>query len=229
MVAGGAESTIMPVAMGGFQAMHALSRRNDAPTRASRPFDKGRDGFVCGEGAAVLILESLERAQKRNARIYAELTGYGASSDAFHLTGPSPDGEGCQRSMEMALEDAGLSPEAIDYLNAHATSTGAGDAAESNGILGTFGTHARDRKLAVSSTKSMTGHLLGAAGAVEAAFTILAIRDGMLPPTINMEQQDEACPMDVVPNTARARDVRHAMSNGFGFGGTNASLVFSRT
>jgi len=228
MLAGGAEATISPIGIGGFQAMHALSRRNDAPERASRPFDRARDGFVCGEGSGVLVLESLTRARQRGARIYAEFTGYGASSDAFHLTGPAPEGEGCQRAMRMALEDAELTPESIDYLNAHATSTAIGDKAESDGILGVFGVHARERKLAVSATKSMTGHLLGAAGAVEAVFTVLAIHEGVIPPTINVEEQDPECPLDVVPNVSRARSVRHAMSNGFGFGGTNATLIFSR-
>ncbi|WP_394830255.1 beta-ketoacyl-ACP synthase II [Pendulispora rubella] len=228
MVAGGAESTITPIGIGGFQAMHALSRRNDAPERASRPFDCARDGFVCGEGGGVVVLESLTRARRRGARIYAELSGYGASSDAFHITGPAPEGEGCQRAMRMALDDAGLSPDAIDHLNAHATSTSVGDKAESDGILHVFGAHARDGKLAVSATKSMTGHLLGAAGAVEAIFTVLAIREGVMPPTINVEEQDPECPLDIVPNVARAGVVRHAMSNGFGFGGTNATLVFSR-
>jgi len=228
MVAGGAESTITPIGIGGFQAMHALSRRNDAPERASRPFDRARDGFVCGEGSGALVLESLTRARRRGARIYAELTGYGASSDAFHITGPASEGEGCQRAMRMALEDAGLAADAIDHLNAHATSTSIGDKAESDGILHVFGAHARDGKLAVSATKSMTGHLLGAAGAVEAIFTVLAIHTGVIPPTLNVDEQDPECPLDVVPNVARARTVHHAMSNGFGFGGTNATLVFSR-
>ena len=228
MLAGGAEATITPIGIGGFQAMRALSRRNDAPERASRPFDRDRDGFVCGEGAGVLVLESRARAEKRGARIYAELTGYGASSDAYHLTGPAPEGEGCQRAMRMALDDAELAPEAIDYLNAHATSTPAGDKAEWEGIARVFGAHALDHALAVSATKSMTGHLLGAAGAVEAAFTVRALAEGVIPPTINVESQDPECPLDVVPNVARARALRHAMSNGFGFGGTNASIVFSR-
>jgi 3-oxoacyl-[acyl-carrier-protein] synthase II len=228
MVAGGAEATITPIGIGGFQAMHALSRRNDAPARASRPFDRDRDGFVCGEGSGVLVLESLTRARGRGARILAELTGYGASSDAFHLTAPAPEGEGCQRAMKMALADAELDPTAIDYLNAHATSTEAGDKAECDGILRVFAHHASDRRLAVSSTKSMTGHLLGAAGAIEAVFSISAILKGLLPPTINVESQDPACPIDVIPNEARRRTVNHVMSNGFGFGGTNASLVFSR-
>ncbi len=248
MLAGGAEATITPIAIGGFQALHALSRRNDDPSRASRPFDVRRDGFVCGEGAGVLVLESLSRALRRGAPIYAELTGYGASSDAHHITAPALEGAGCQRSMRMALRDAGLAPEDIDYLNAHATSTGLGDQAECEGILRVFGDYARSevpsrsrlsepgasaaatsrRCLAVSSTKSMTGHLLGAAGAVEAVFSALAVHEDAVPPTINIEEQDPACPIDVVPNEARSRVVEHAMSNGFGFGGTNGTLVFSK-
>lgn len=228
MVAGGAESTITPVGIGGFQALHALSRRNDAPERASRPFDRDRDGFVCGEGAGVVVLESYERAKSRGARIYAELTGYGASSDAHHITSPAPDGDGCARSMQMALEDATLNPSDIGYLNAHATSTGLGDQAECDGILRVFGDHARDRKLLVSATKSMTGHLLGAAGAVEAIITILALYNDVVPPTINVENQDLSCPLDIVPNEAREASARHGLSNAFGFGGTNASLVFSK-
>lgn len=223
MVAGGTESTITPVGIGGFQAMHALSRRNDAPKRASRPFDRGRDGFVCGEGSGVLVLESYERAKARGARIYAELTGYGASSDAYHITSPAPDGDGCARSMAMALEDAEIGAEAIGYLNAHATSTGLGDKAECDGILRIFG----DRRFPISATKSMTGHLLGAAGAVEAIITVLALRERIAPPTINVEEQDPDVPLDIVPNEARALVAKHALTNGFGFGGTNASLVFS--
>jgi 3-oxoacyl-[acyl-carrier-protein] synthase II len=228
MVAGGAEATISPVGIGGFQAMHALSRRNDAPTRASRPFEQDRDGFVCGEGSGVVVLESLTRARKRGARIYAELTGYGASSDAFHPTNPAPEGEGCQRSMKLALADAELDKDCIGYLNAHATSTAAGDRSECQGIVRVFGSHATDRVLAVSSTKSMTGHLLGAAGAVEGVFSVCSIWKGVLPPTINIDVQDPACPLDIVPNEARLRQVDHVMSNGFGFGGTNATLIFSR-
>ncbi len=227
MVAGGAEATITAVGFGGFQAMYALSRRNDAPEKASRPFDKHRDGFVCGEGAGILVLESLTRAKARGARIYGELRGYGASSDAHHLTGPAPEGEGCQRSMRMALRDAGLAPEAIGYLNAHATSTPPGDRAEAEGILRVFGAHAADHRLSVSATKSMTGHLLGAAGAVEAIFALLALHRGLIPPTINSEEQDPACPIDIVPNVAREKRVQHVLSNAFGFGGTNASLIIS--
>ena len=228
MVAGGAEATITPVGIGGFEAMYALSKRNEDPAHASRPFDKGRDGFVCGEGSGILILESLTRAKKRGAKIYAEITGYGASSDANHLTQPAPHGEGAQRSMKMALKDAGLAPDAIDYINAHGTSTPVGDVAESEAIGAVFGEHALGKKLWVSSTKSMMGHLLGAAGAVESAVCALAIAEGKIPPTINLEDQDPQCPLDYVANTARERRVKHALNNSFGFGGTNASLVFSR-
>jgi len=224
MVAGGAESTVTPIGIGGFQSMFALSRRNDAPEKASRPFDKGRDGFVCGEGSGILVLESLTRAKARGARIYAELTGYGASSDAFHITQPDPSGP--QRAMRMALRDARLNPEDIGYINAHGTSTPVGDKNECQAIRQVMGAHA-DGPLVVSSTKSMTGHLLGAAGAVEAIFTALAIVNGKIPPTINIEQQDPDCALDVVPNTARDLRIRHAMSNAFGFGGTNTTLVFS--
>jgi 3-oxoacyl-[acyl-carrier-protein] synthase II len=231
MVAGGAEATVTPVGIGGFEAMMALSKRNEEPTRASRPFDKGRDGFVCGEGAAVLILESLTHAKKRGARIYAELTGYGASSDAYHLTQPAPHHEGAQRSMRMALKDAQITPDKVDYVNAHGTSTPIGDTAESEAIGIVFGDHAvprPGRHLWVSSTKSMMGHLLGAAGAVESAVCVLAIANGQVPPTINLEDQDPECHLDYVPNTAREGRIDHALNNSFGFGGTNASLVFSR-
>lgn len=228
MVAGGAEATITPVGISGFEAMFALSKRNDDPKRASRPFDKGRDGFVCGEGSGVLILESLTRAKKRGARIYAEVTGYGASSDAHHLTQPAPNGEGAQRSMRMALADAKLAPDAIEYINAHGTSTPVGDVEESKAIASVFGAHATDKKLWVSSTKSMMGHLLGAAGAVESAICALTLAEGRVAPTINLENQDEKCPLDYVGNTARERRVRHVMNNSFGFGGTNCTLVLSR-
>jgi 3-oxoacyl-[acyl-carrier-protein] synthase II len=228
MVAGGAEAAVTPVGVGGFEAMMALSRRNDDPAAASRPFDKGRDGFVCGEGSGVLILESLTRAKKRGAKIYAEITGYGASSDANHLTQPAPQGEGAQRSMRMALEDARVAPDAVDYINAHGTSTPVGDVAESQAIVHVFGAHATDKKLWVSSTKSMMGHLLGAAGAVESAVCALAVAEGRVPPTINLTDPDPACPLDYVPNTAREKRIRHALNNSFGFGGTNASLLFSR-
>jgi 3-oxoacyl-[acyl-carrier-protein] synthase II len=228
MVAGGAEATITPVGISGFEAMFALSKRNDDPKRASRPFDKGRDGFVCGEGSGVLILESLTRAKKRGARIYAEVTGYGASSDAHHLTQPAPNGEGAQRSMRMALQDAKVAPDAIDYINAHGTSTPVGDVEESKAIASVFGAHATDKKLWVSSTKSMMGHLLGAAGAVESAICALTIAEGRVAPTINLEDQDEKCPLEYVGNTARERRVKHVMNNSFGFGGTNCTLVLSR-
>jgi len=228
MVTGGTEATITPVGIGGFQAMFALSRRNDDPQRASRPFDRDRDGFVCGEGAGVLVLESLTRATQRGARIYAEVTGYGASSDAYHLTQPAPDGEGARRAMRMALREAKLAPDAIDYLNAHGTSTPVGDRHECEAILNVFGSHASDKKLILSSTKSMTGHLLGAAGAIETIFCSLAIAKGVVPPTINVENQDPACLVDVIANTPREKNVRHAMNNAFGFGGTNATLILSR-
>ena len=231
MVTGGAEATVTPVGIGGFEAMFALSRRNEEPTKASRPFDKGRDGFVCGEGAGILVLESLERAQKRGAKIYAEVTGYGASSDAHHLTQPAPHGEGAQRSMKMALKDAGLSPDKIDYLNAHGTSTPVGDIGETEALKAVFGAHAIDKKsdgLWVSSTKSMMGHLLGAAGAVESAICALALSEGKIPPTINLTDPDPACDLDYVALESRERKIKHALNNSFGFGGTNCSLVFSR-
>jgi 3-oxoacyl-[acyl-carrier-protein] synthase II len=226
MVTGGAEATITPTGIGGFSAMFALSRRNDEPTRASRPFDRGRDGFVCGEGAGTLILESLTRAKRRGARIYGEITGWGASSDAYHITKPSEGGEGAIRSMKMALRDAKISPEQVDYINAHGTSTPQGDIQESHAVEQCFGAHATDKKLWVSSTKSMMGHLLGAAGAVEAAVCLKAIAHGAVPPTINLDDQDPECRLDYVPNAARERRLRCAMSNSFGFGGTNATLVF---
>ena len=226
MFAGGAEATITPVCIGGFEAMMALSKRNDDPQHASRPFDKGRDGFVCGEGAGIMVLESLTYAKKRGAKIYAELTGYGASSDAYHLTSPSLDGP--QRSMKMALKDATVNADAVDYVNAHGTSTQIGDINESRAISAVFGANASDKKLWVSSTKSAMGHLLGAAGAVESAICILAVSEGKIPPTINLEDQDPECTLDYVANTARERRVRHALNNSFGFGGTNCSLIFSR-
>jgi 3-oxoacyl-[acyl-carrier-protein] synthase II len=228
MVAGGAEATVTPVGVGGFEAMYALSKRNHDPPAASRPFDKGRDGFVVGEGSGILVLEPLTRAKKRGAKIYAEITGYGASSVANHLTQPAPHGEGAQRAMKMALKDAGIAVDAVDYINAHGTSTPAGDIAESEAIAGVFGEHALSKKLWVSSTKSMMGHLLGAAGAVESAICALAIQEGKIPPTINLTDQDPECLLDFVALTMRERRVRHALSNSFGFGGTNCSLVFSR-
>jgi 3-oxoacyl-[acyl-carrier-protein] synthase II len=228
MVAGGAEATVTPVGIGSFAAMFALSKRNDAPEKASRPWEKNRDGFVCGEGSAVLVLESLTRAKKRGAKIYAEVTGYGASSDAHHLTQPAPNGEGAQRSMRMALKDAGVNPEQIDYVNAHGTSTPVGDVEESRAIEAVFGDHAKTKKLWVSSTKSMTGHLLGAAGALESAVCALAIHDGKVPPTINLDEPDPQCNLDYVAHEARDRKLKHVVNNSFGFGGTNCSLVLSK-
>ncbi len=228
MIAGGAEATITPIGIAGFSAMFALSRRNDDPKAASRPWDKGRDGFVCGEGAGTLVLESLTRAQRRGARIYAEVTGFGASSDAYHITKPAPDGAGAIRSMRLALQDAQLNPERIGYMNAHGTSTPAGDIEETKAVEQVFGAHAIDHQLWVSSTKSMMGHLLGAAGAVEAALCVKAIETGAIPPTINLTDPDPACRLDYVPNAARERRLDHVMSNSFGFGGTNATLILSR-
>jgi 3-oxoacyl-[acyl-carrier-protein] synthase II len=227
MIAGGAESTITGLGVGGFCAMHALSRRNHEPQKASRPFDRGRDGFVIGEGAGTLVLESLTRATKRGARIYGEISGYGATSDAYHLTQPAPDGLGAQRSMRMALEGAGCNPDEVDYVNAHGTSTPPGDIRESRAIEQVFGDHATSKRLWVSSTKSMMGHLLGGAGAVESALAVLAIANGVAPPTINLDDPDPECTLDYVPNVARERRIRRAMSNSFGFGGTNVSLLFS--
>ncbi len=223
MIAGGAESTICPLGLAGFSAMKALSTRNDAPEKASRPFDAGRDGFVIGEGAGVMVLEEMEAARKRGAPIYAELVGYGLTGDAYHITSPAPEGEGAARCMTMALHDAGLAPEDVDYINAHGTSTKFNDEFETLAIKQTFGDHAR--KLAISSTKSMTGHLLGAAGGIEAVFTGMAVKEGILPPTINYEEPDPACDLDYVPNEARRVRVRAAMSNSMGFGGTNAALL----
>jgi 3-oxoacyl-[acyl-carrier-protein] synthase II len=232
MIAGGSEATITPVGIAGFEAMLALSKRNDDPQRASRPFDLGRDGFVSGEGAGVLVLESLSRAKRRGAPIYAELTGYGASTDAYHITQPAPQHEGAQRAMRMAMEDAGVTPDAIDYVNAHGTSTPIGDLEESRALAAVFGAHATservEKRLWVSSTKSMMGHLLGAAGAVETAVCALAIRDGRVPPTTNLTDPDPECTLDYVANTSRERQVRHAMNNSFGFGGTNCALLLSR-
>lgn len=226
MLAGGAERGSSPTSMGGFCAMKAMSTRNDAPTLASRPWDKDRDGFVLGDGAGLLLLEEYEHARARGARIYCELAGFGASSDAYHMTAPAESGEGAARCMTAALRDAGLAPEAIGYLNAHGTSTPLGDLGETLAIKTAFGAHAH--QLMVSSTKSMTGHLLGAAGGVEAIFTILALHHGVIPPTINLDHPGEGCDLDYVPHTARQHRVEAAMSNGFGFGGTNGSLVFRR-
>jgi 3-oxoacyl-[acyl-carrier-protein] synthase II len=226
VIAGGVEATITPLALAGFNAMKALSTRNAEPERASRPFDRDRDGFVMGEGGAVTILEELEHARARGAKIYAELVGYGYTSDAYHLAAPDPDGDGAARCMQMALRDARLSPEDIDYINAHGTSTELNDITETVAIKRVFGEQAY--KLPVSSTKSMTGHLLGAAGSTEAVFSVLAIRDGIIPPTINYENPDPRCDLDYVPNVAREAEVKVVLSNAFGFGGTNASLIFKR-
>ena len=228
MLAGGAESTITGLGIGGFGAMFALSRRNAEPERASRPWDKGRDGFVCGEGAGTLLLESLSHARKRGAKIYAEIVGYGASCDGYHITKPAPEGDGARRAMKMALDDAKLAPDAIEYVNAHGTSTPQGDIEESKAIARLFGDHASSKKLWISSTKSVMGHLLGGAGAVEAAICALALRDGRVPPTANLEDPDPECTLDYVPLKARERRLTHVMSNSFGFGGTNVSLVLSR-
>ncbi len=226
MVTGGSEAAVLPVAIGAFSTMHAMSRRNDDPERASRPFDKDRDGFVLSEGSAVVIVEEREHALKRGARIYGELIGYGATADAYHITAPSPEGEGNARAMKMALAQAGLRPDAIDYINAHGTSTQPNDREETAAIKQVFGEHAY--KLMVSSTKSMSGHMLGAAGAFEAIACLLALRDGCIPPTINHTTPDPALDLDYVPNTARAKSIKTALSNSMGFGGHNASLIFVR-
>jgi 3-oxoacyl-[acyl-carrier-protein] synthase II len=225
-IAGGTESVICPLAVGGFSAMRALSTRNDSPETASRPFDKDRDGFVIGEGAGVMILEEREHAMKRGARIYAELVGYGLNCDAYHITNPSEGGEGAARCMEMAIKDAGVNISEIDYVNAHGTSTGAGDVAETLALKRVFGDNAK--KVWVSSTKSMTGHLLGAAGGLEAVVSVLALRDNAVPPTINLHNPSPECDLDYVPNTAREKRLTHTLSNSFGFGGTNATLIFKR-
>jgi len=227
MVAGGCEATITPLGVGGFCAARAMSERNDAPEKASRPFDKGRDGFVAAEGSGILILEEYEHARKRGARIYAELTGYGATADAYHVTTPAPGGEGGARAMKMALRVAEMNPDQIGYVNTHGTSTPAGDVAECQAINSVFGDHAR-RGLVVSSTKSMTGHLLGAAGGLEAVVTVLALHRGVVPPTINVEEQDPECQLDVVPNVAREKKMTAVASNSFGFGGTNSVLIFKK-
>ncbi|HVV49172.1 MAG TPA: beta-ketoacyl-ACP synthase II [Polyangia bacterium] len=226
MICGGTEATVTPLGVGGFNAMRALSTRNDAPQAASRPFDKDRDGFVIAEGAGILVIEELEHAKKRGARIYAEITGYAANADAHHITSPAPEGEGAQRCMRLALKDAKLQPTDIGYINAHGTSTEINDATETLAIKKVFGDHAR--KLMVSSTKSMTGHMLGAAGGVETAISALTLARGAIPPTINYTTPDPACDLDYVPNTAREARVQHVLTNSFGFGGTNACLVLSR-
>ena len=224
MVAGGSEAAVLPLAIGAFATMHAMSRRNDDPEHASRPFDKERDGFILSEGAAVVVLEELEHARARKAKIYGELIGYGATADAYHITSPSPEGEGNARAMRMALDQAGLRPDEIDYVNAHGTSTQPNDREETAAIKSLFGEHAY--AMPISSTKSMTGHLLGAAGALEAIACLLTIRDGLIPPTINYEVPDPVLDLDYVPNTARKASITTALSNSMGFGGHNASLVF---
>jgi 3-oxoacyl-[acyl-carrier-protein] synthase II len=226
MICGGTEATITPMGVGGFAAMRALSTRNDDPSHASRPFDANRDGFVVGEGAGILILESLEHAQKRYAPILAEIVGYGMSGDAYHITQPAENGDGAFRVMRAALKDAKLQASEIGYLNAHGTSTPIGDAIETTAIKRLFGDGAKS--VPVSSTKSMTGHLLGGAGGLEAGISVLALRDQILPPTINYETPDPACDLDYVPNVARKASVEYALSNSFGFGGTNAALIFKR-
>jgi 3-oxoacyl-[acyl-carrier-protein] synthase II len=222
-LAGGSEAAIIPIGLAGFGAMKALSTRNDDPTAASRPWDRDRDGFVMSEGAGVVVVEELERARKRNAKIYCELVGYGLSADAYHMTAPPVDGSGAARAMQLALEHAGLTAADIDYINAHATSTGLGDVAEARAIKTVLGDRARN--VSISSTKSMTGHLLGGAGAVEMAACALAIRDGVIPPTINLDNPDEGCDLDFTPKTAKEHKVRVALTNSFGFGGHNATLV----
>jgi 3-oxoacyl-[acyl-carrier-protein] synthase II len=226
MIAGGSEAAITPLGVGGFAAMRALSTRNDDPARASRPFDRGRDGFVIGEGAGIIILEELEHARRRGATLYCELVGYGMSGDAFHITSPCEDGDGAIRVMRATLKDAGVDPAQVDYVNVHGTSTPVGDAIEVKALRAVFGDHAR--RLAISSTKSMTGHLLGAAGGLEAGVTALALRDQVIPPTINLDDPDPECDLDCVPHRARRAPLRYALSNSFGFGGTNGALLFRR-
>jgi 3-oxoacyl-[acyl-carrier-protein] synthase II len=226
MIAGGSESVITPLTIAGFANMKALSTRNEAPQKASRPFDQERDGFVMGEGAGILVLEALEAALKRGANIYAEVIGYGLTADAYHMTAPDPEGRGVVNCMQMALRDAGIPPEAVDYINAHGTSTPHNDKHETTAIKRVFGAHAY--RLAVSSTKSMTGHLLGAAGGVEAAFCVLALKHGIMPPTINYEHPDPDCDLDYVANYARHAEMNVALSNSFGFGGTNACIILRK-
>jgi 3-oxoacyl-[acyl-carrier-protein] synthase II len=226
VIAGGTEATICPLGIGGFSVMKALSTRNDDPQAASRPFDKNRDGFVMGEGAGIVILEEYESAKQRGAKIYGEVAGYGLTGDAYHLTAPSPGGEGAARCMKMALDTAGVNPGEVDYINAHGTSTPFNDLYETLAIKGVFGDHAK--QLMISSTKSMTGHLLGAAGGIEAIYTLLAMGRGVVPPTINYTESDPECDLDYVPNVARKADVKIALSNSLGFGGTNATLLFRK-
>jgi 3-oxoacyl-[acyl-carrier-protein] synthase II len=226
MIAGGSEAAICPMSVGGFGQLRALSTRNDEPAKASRPFDKDRDGFIIGEGAGVLILEELEHARRRGAQVYAEIVGYGMSSDAYHMTAPSEDGDGARRAMAMAIRKAGIAPSDVDYINAHGTSTPYNDKLETLAIHNCFGDHAE--KLAISSTKSMTGHLLGGAGGLEAGITALAVRDQVVPPTINLDDPDPECDLDYVPHHSRKMPIRYALSNSFGFGGTNATLLFKQ-
>jgi 3-oxoacyl-[acyl-carrier-protein] synthase II len=226
MIAGGAEAAITPLGVGGFCAMRALSTRNDAPEKASRPFDRDRDGFVIGEGAGILLLEELEHARRRGAKVYCEVVGYGMSGDAYHISAPCEDGDGAIRVMRATLADAGVAPDVVDYINVHGTSTPRGDAVETVATKAVFGEHAR--RLAISSTKSMTGHLLGAAGGLEAGISALVLRDQVLPPTINLDNLDPECDLDCVPNRSRRADVRYVLSNSFGFGGTNGALLFRR-
>ena len=226
MIAGGAESTVSPLCISGFNAMKALSTRNDEPSKASRPFDKLRDGFVVSEGAGVLILEEMNSALERDAKIYAEILGYGVSSDAYHLSTPDPEAKGAYYSMKNAIEDGGINPNDVDYVNAHGTSTYYNDLNETKAIKQLFGDKAY--KLKISSVKSMIGHALGAAGGIEAVATVLTVKTGIMPPTINLEERDEECDLDYVPNTAQKGDIKFAISNSFGFGGTNATLVFKK-
>ena len=226
MICGGAEASITPMGIGGFAAMRALSTRNDDPAHACRPWDSDRDGFIVGEGAGVLILEDLAFAKRRDAPVLAEIVGYGMSGDAFHITAPHEDGDGAHRVMRNAIADAGIEPADIDYINAHGTSTPVGDRIESNAIKRTFGDHAY--KLAISSTKSMTGHLLGGAGGLEAGLSVLAIRDQIAPPTVNLVNPDPECDLDYVPGKPRPMEIEYALSNSFGFGGTNGALIFKR-
>ena len=226
MIAGGTESTVTPLGIGGFAVMKALSDRNDDPQAASRPFEKNRDGFVMGEGAGIIVMEEYEAAKKRGAKIYAEVVGYGLTGDAYHLTAPAPGGEGAARCMRMAIKNAGINPEDVNYINAHGTSTPMNDLYETMAIKTVFGSHAK--QVMVSSTKSMTGHALGAAGGIEAVFTLMAMDKGVVPPTINYNEPDPECDLDYVPNTARDARIQYAMSNNFGFGGTNATILFKK-
>jgi 3-oxoacyl-[acyl-carrier-protein] synthase II len=227
MIVGGAEASITEIGIAGFCSARAMSKRNDEPERASRPFDKDRDGFVLGEGAGAFVIEEEEHAKQRGAKIYGRILGVGMTADAFHFTAPPEDGDGAMRAMKLAVQYAGLKPEDIDYVNAHGTSTGLGDVAETKAVKRLFGDHAK--KIMVSSTKSMHGHLLGGAGAIEAVLTILALKEGIIPPTINLDNPDPQCDLDYVPNAARTQQIQYALSNGFGFGGTNASICFGRS